>query len=107
MCTGLRPDLSGCEKPWLRNLDVIWQTTGSRRSLLLGGVTCSEGHFREVGLAACRGCNQGERNWRQESTKNSFTISNKKNLDSGKGCRDGDEAVKAAAEVENSCNFLS
>lgn len=39
----------------IRNLDVIWQTMGSRRSLLFREVTCSEGHFREIGLAACGG----------------------------------------------------
>lgn len=39
----------------IRNLDVIWQTMGSRRSLLPRGVTCSEVHFTEIGLAACGG----------------------------------------------------
>ena len=44
----------------MRNLDVIWQTMRRCRGLLLGGVTCSEGHLREIGLAICGGWNQGE-----------------------------------------------
>lgn len=74
-------------KAMIRNLDVIWQTMRRRRGLLLGGVTCSEGHFREIGLAACGGWNQGEKNWMQASTKNSSIISSKKKLNSGMGYR--------------------
>jgi len=48
---------------------------------------CSEGHFREIGLAACGGWEQGERNWMHASTKNSSTISSKKKLNSGMGYR--------------------
>lgn len=80
-------------KAMIRNLDVIWQTMGSRRSFLLGGLTCSEVHFREIGLAACGGWSQRERNWRQESSKNPH-----KQVHSGMGYRDGSE--KAAAGIE-------
>lgn len=69
--------------------------------MLLRGVTCSEVHFREIGLAACGGWSQGERNWRQESTRIPGTVSNKKQLNPGMGSRNGDGDEKAAAGVEN------
>lgn len=61
----------------IRNLDVIWQTMGSRRSLLLRGMTCSEVHFREIGLAACGGMEPKreklEARILQESTRSNCT----------------------------------
>lgn len=64
-------------KAMIRNLDVIWQTMGSRRSLLLRGMTCSEVHFREIGLAACGGMEPKreklEARILQESTRSNCT----------------------------------